>query len=63
MFHRRGLNRKSGRYLPRRILTEIAGLKDKLTDAQQDIPEEYHQIFENMAVDETFERLGRMMPE
>ncbi len=60
-YHQRVLSLLGGNYTPRGILRKIEGLLQGVQKIQRKYPQISSQVIENIAVDETFEILGRNM--
>ena len=60
-YHRRVLNLLGSTYDPRRILAQIPGLPKAIESLKARLPQANPKLIENIAIDETFELLGRSM--
>ncbi|TNF27990.1 MAG: hypothetical protein EP329_18580 [Deltaproteobacteria bacterium] len=60
-FHKRVMDQFGGSVSPGRVLREIRGLKPALKELQARLPQFDPKLLENIAIDETFEQLGRHM--
>ncbi|MDY0004850.1 MAG: hypothetical protein RBU30_26365 [Polyangia bacterium] len=60
-FHKRVMERYGSDVPPHRVLREIKGLNAALKSLQEELPEANPVVLCNIAIDETFEQLGRFM--
>lgn len=60
-YHSKVLNLMSENFDPRLILRQIRGLEDALNNLKIRFPQMNSKVIENIAIDETFELLGRAM--
>jgi hypothetical protein len=60
-YHKKFLEDREPGYAPSAILFEIDGLPAAVRQLQEQFPQVTHQVIKNIAIDETFEKIGRVI--